>query len=162
MADRIAVMEGGNLLQVGAPREVYNSPASGFVATFLGETTSLRGIVARIDGPLATVRLEAGREVLVRHAGDIAEGQPLLVSIRPERVRVSRERPPEGANALPGAIEFVSYLGSHVVYVIRIEGGAAPLKASEPVPFGAPSFEPGEQVFASWSPEQSVYIRNAA
>lgn len=160
MADRVAVMEGGKLLQIGAPNEVYNNPATGFVATFLGETSAFRGTVASLDGALAHVKLDAGFGVAVCCTEGLEVGHALEVSIRPERVLISRTRPAQDENVLPGTIDFVSYLGSHVVYMIRVDGSSVPLRASEPVPFGRPNFEPGERVFCSWQAEQCVYVRS--
>ena len=159
MADRIAVMDGGKLLQVGAPREVYNTPSTGFVATFLGETTSFQSRVERIDADIVHVRTGTGLLLAARGSGDVSVGENLLVSIRPERIRLSRAAPQGKENVLPGTIDFVSYLGSQVVYMMRIEGADTPLKVSEPVPFGRAGFATGDRVFASWDPDQAVYLR---
>ena len=158
MADRIAVMDQGNLLQVGAPRDVYNNPKTSFVATFLGETSSFTGLVDGVTDDIAHIVMEEGFRSAVRHGSDIAKGDRLTISIRPERVRVTRE--PQTENIFAGTVDFVEYLGAYAVYLIRLESGKAMIEASELIPSGETSFEVGDQVFASWDVDHVVYIRD--
>ena len=160
MADRIAVMDQGNLLQVGAPREVYNQPKTSFVATFLGETSSFSGLVDSVTEDIAHIVMEEGFRSAVRHGGDIAKGDRLTISIRPERVQLSKERPPQMENIFAGTVDFVEYLGAYAVYLIRLDSGKAMIEASEPIPSGQTSFEVGDHVFASWDVDHVVYIRD--
>lgn len=160
MADRIAVMDQGNLLQVGSPRDVYNLPKTSFVATFLGETSSFTGLVDGMTDDIAHIVMEQGFRSAVRHAADIEKGDRLTISIRPERVRVSRERPSQTENIFAGTIDFVEYLGAYAVYLIRLDSGKAMIEASEPIPSGQTSFEIGDHVFASWDVDHVVYIRD--
>ena len=160
MADRIAVMDQGNLLQVGAPREVYNQPKTSFVATFLGETSSFTGFVDGVTDDIAHIVMEEGFRSAVRHANDIAKGDRLTISIRPERVQLSKERPAQMENIFAGTVDFVEYLGAYAVYLIRLESGKAMIEASEPIPSGQNSFEVGDHVFASWDVDHVVYIRD--
>ena len=160
MADRIAVMDQGNLLQVGAPREVYNQPKTSFVATFLGETSSFTGFGDGVTDDIAHIVMEEGFRSAVRHANDIAKGDRLTISIRPERVQLSKERPAQMENIFAGTVDFVEYLGAYAVYLIRLESGKAMIEASEPIPSGQNSFEVGDHVFASWDVDHVVYIRD--
>ena len=162
MADRIAVMDGGDLLQVGTPNEVYNAPDSTFVATFLGETSSFHGSVDSVEGDLAHVAMDDGFRTAIRHKGDVAVGDGLMVSIRPERVRLARDRPAADENVFAGTVDFVSYLGAYVVYMIRLDDGDALIQASEPIPGGRASYAEGEHVFASWDADHAVYLKGAA
>ena len=160
MADRIAVMDQGRILQIGSPSEVYNRPSTSFVAIFLGETSSFNGIVDNVIGDIAHIVMAEGFRSAVRHAGDIAKGDRLTISIRPERVCVSRERPAKTENIFAGTIDFVEYLGAYAVYLIQLESGKAMIEASEPIPSGQASFEAGDHVFASWDVDHVVYIRD--
>ena len=160
MADRIAVMDQGNLLQIGTPREVYNRPKTAFVATFLGETSSFTGRVDSVADHVAHVVMEEGFRSAVRHDGDVAKGDRLTISIRPERVKLSRERPAQTENVFAGTVDFVEYLGAYAVYLIRLDGGKAMIEASEPIPSGQTSFEAGDHVFASWDVEHVVYVQD--
>ena len=159
MADRIAVMDQGDLLQIGAPREVYNQPATSFVATFLGETSSFTGVVDGVTDDIAHIVMEEGFRSAVRHAADVKKGDRMTISIRPERVRLSRERPAQTENIFAGTVDFVEYLGAYAVYLVRLESGKAIIEASEPIPSGQTSFEVGDQVYASWDVDHVVYIR---
>ena len=160
MADRIAVMDQGNLLQIGTPREVYNRPKTAFVATFLGETSSFTGRVDSVADHVAHVVMEEGFRSAVRHDGDVAKGDRLTISIRPERVKLARERPAQTENVFAGTVDFVEYLGAYAVYLIRLDGGKAMIEASEPIPSGQASFEAGDHVFASWDVEHVVYVQD--
>ncbi|MEM7224350.1 MAG: ABC transporter ATP-binding protein [Pseudomonadota bacterium] len=159
MADRIAVMEGGNLLQVGTPSEVYNCPQDAFVATFLGETTSFRGDVESVTGDIASVAVEGGLHVITRHNHDVSTGDRLTISIRPERVQISETPPEQVDNVLPGTVDFVEYLGAHALYLIRVDNCDIMLQASEPIPSGKATFSKGSRLFASWNLDHVVYIR---
>ena len=159
MADRIAVMNGGDLLQIGTPSEVYNCPKDSFVATFLGETSSFAGLVDTVTGDVAHIAVEGGFRSALRHSGDLSKGDWLTMSIRPERVQVSQERPVQTENVFPGTVDFVEYLGSHAIYLIRLEDGKTMLEASEPIPSGRASFAKGVHVYASWDMDHVVYIR---
>jgi spermidine/putrescine transport system ATP-binding protein len=159
MADRIAVMEDGILLQLGAPREVYNSPSTNFVASFLGETTKLAGAVERLDRKFAHIATKGGFHVTVANNGTMQQGDEMVVSVRPERVRLSRSKPAQEENVLAGTVDFVSYLGAHVTYIVRIEGGDVLLKADEQLTSGRAAFEEGDKVFACWDAASTVCLR---
>jgi len=160
MADRLIVMEGGRMLQIGSPKALYNRPGTAFVATFLGETSSFRGVVESDREGGAHVAMDDGFQATFRHREDVSVGDRVMVSIRPEAVTVTPERPDGGENVVAGNVDFVSYLGSHVVYMIRIDGGHALIRASEPIPSGEARFASGDRVFASWDIDHVVYVRD--
>ena len=160
MADRLIVMEGGRMLQIGSPKALYNRPGTAFVATFLGETSSFRGVVESDREGVAHVAMDDGFQATFRHREDVSVGDRVMVSIRPEAVTVTPERPDGGENVVAGNVDFVSYLGSHVVYMIRIDGGHALIRASEPIPSGEARFASGDRVFASWDIDHVVYVRD--
>ena len=159
MADRIAVMDEGRLLQIGSPSEVYNTPSTAFVATFLGDTSSYRAQVTAVADKVAHLITNEGLRASVAHRGDLAVGDLLVASIRPERVRLSCERPLQEENVFPGVIDFVSYLGAYVIYMVRLPQSNALMRASEQIPTGIPSFAEGDNVYASWEASQAVYVR---
>lgn len=160
MADRLIVMEGGRMLQIGSPKELYNSPSTAFVATFLGETSSFRGAVESDREGVAHVVMDDGFRTTFRHREDVSVGDRVMVSIRPEAVTITTESPHEKENIVAGVVDFASYLGSHVVYMIRIDGGHALIRASEPIPSGEARFAQGDRVFASWDIDHVVYVRD--
>ena len=159
MADRIAVMEGGHLLQLGTPSEVYNSPKSPFVATFLGNTSSYQATVSSVDGTFTDLEIDGGLTVRVVNGGDLEPGENCLVSVRPERVALFKASPPEDQNVFRGQIDFLSYLGAGVEYIIRIDGTDVTIRAHEALPAGQPSHREGESVYVAWEPGQTVYLK---
>ena len=145
MSDRIAVMDRGRVLQVGTPTEVYEQPATRFVADFIGETNLLEG-TARPDGAVA---LEGGD--LVRTAGTPREGRVSL-AVRPERIEVTSAPRQGAANALPCVVEDTVYAGSDVRYVVRLDGGATVVAR---VPSGGAVHGVGARVVACFDAESA-------
>jgi len=139
MSDRIAVMRGGRLEQVGTPREIYETPATVFVAGFIGNTNLLP---ARA---LGGSEVEWGR-ARVRTAGAAGgAGAAVTVALRPERVRLEPDA--HADNVVPAAIAHVVYQGETVRYVLRTEEGLE-LQAVE---LGQIRFGPGARVRAGWA-----------
>ncbi len=159
MADRIAVMDGGNLLQLGTPRDVYNQPSTNFVASFLGETTNMTGVVDVVDKAFAHLKMAGGFRLSVANTGTMEPGEEMVVSVRPERVRLTRNKPAQTENVLSGVIDFVSYLGAHVTYLVRIAGSDVVLKANEQLVSGGAVFADGDSVYASWDAVSTVCLR---
>jgi putative spermidine/putrescine transport system ATP-binding protein len=104
MSDRLAVFDEGKVEQVGAPAEVYERPATAFVADFVGVSNQVAGELA------ATLT-----------------GSPEAFTIRPEKIRILQGRAPvpDGACSLEGRVRDVVYLGSHTRYVVAVDGGGA-------------------------------------
>ncbi len=128
MADRIAIMRAGKVVQIGAPRELYRDPGSPFVAEFLGETNFIPGVVQAAGG---AVRVSTPAGMLTgRATTPIAVGAKVVCSIRPEAVRIGAS----GANPLAGRITHTTYLGEMAQLDIQLRvtpsGPAVPLKVS--------------------------------
>ena len=117
IADRIAVMNRGRIEQVGTPREIYDSPASRFVADFIGLSNILEGVVARAG---AEQVLRCGNGLDVPIAGDHAVGAPLALVIRPEKLALGPQVP--GA-VLKGTIREAVLLGALNEYLVELQGG---------------------------------------
>jgi ABC-type Fe3+/spermidine/putrescine transport system ATPase subunit len=100
MADRVAVMNAGRIEQVGAPRELYEEPASAFVAHFVGESNRFRGSFAGADGRVGGVSVPGGAVLrgLVARPGPVA-GAPAMLMVRPEMVALSRDAESAGSRA---------------------------------------------------------------
>ncbi len=116
IADRMAVLKDGEILQIGSPAEVYKRPATRFVADFIGETNFIDGEVVRSGGGMALVRTPVGElsGFLSDPGLELQEGQPVTLSIRPECVRI--ERQPSGDNGFPGRIGESVYYGELAQY----------------------------------------------
>ncbi|PIV06991.1 MAG: ABC transporter ATP-binding protein [Syntrophobacterales bacterium CG03_land_8_20_14_0_80_58_14] len=111
LADRMAVMNGGKIVQIGPVAEVINRPADGFVASFVGVETVLPGRVLRSSDGVFTAAVEGGE---IQAVGHLRPGERVLCCIRPEHVTLSTNIPPPGTsarNAFPGTIRKITPLG---------------------------------------------------
>jgi spermidine/putrescine transport system ATP-binding protein len=124
MSDRIAVMSEGRIEQVGPPREVYEEPATAYVADFLGVSNLMD---ARA---LGSGRVGVGDVILEPGQGDLDASGDVRLVIRPERVRVE-DRGGDGPNRVPGMVERTVFLGSTVQVLVKLVGGPV-LQAVEP------------------------------
>ena len=119
MSDRVAVMSGGRVEQAGTPREIYEEPATLFVADFLG-VSNLIGARASADGETCVLRV--GERTLLAAAGATDARGEVKAMIRPERIAVE----PQGAlgdNRVPGMVERAVYIGSAHELHVRLVGG---------------------------------------
>ena len=123
MADRIAIMDRGKVMQVATPAEVYEAPASRFVADFVGNVNILEGTVSERSGDTATITGASGAQIRVQNAGDAVAGNDVAFAIRPEKIKVSSKRPETVANAMEGTIWDIAYLGDMTIYHVRLGDG---------------------------------------
>jgi spermidine/putrescine transport system ATP-binding protein len=128
MADRIAVMNEGNVLQVGRPDEIYEAPANHFVADFIGETNFIDGVIQQIKGDTASLKLADGRVLEGRLKGHaLAVGDHASIAIRPEKIALQpvteQLSTPESARMtrLTGTVRESYYIGTDTRY--RISAG---------------------------------------
>jgi putative spermidine/putrescine transport system ATP-binding protein len=120
MSDRIAVMAEGEIVQIGSPADVYLHPATPFVAGFLGETNLLPGECCGFEGDHVVIRFgngELGRACVPRFGGRPAPGDPVLTSIRPERMRILKPEEPADSS-IQGNIISCTFLGRHTRYIV--------------------------------------------
>ena len=125
MSDRVAVMSGGRVEQAGTPREIYEEPATEFVADFLG-VSNLLTASASADGDGCALRV--GERTLQATAGATEARGDVKAMIRPERVAVEPQGT-AGDNRLPGLVERAVYVGSAYELHVRLVGGSL-LKAT--------------------------------
>lgn len=169
MSDRIAVYDGGQIRQVGTPAELYETPSSRFVASFVGESNIFSGVLRRTSDA-AVLEHEAGPIALEESAlerVDLAGSGRAAVVVRPERVEVSPgEQQDQDARAddgfvATGCVEQVIYLGAAVKYVIGLTTGTkvvARLRASEP----SASLVAGATVMVRWQRQAGVLVPDEA
>ncbi len=124
MSDRVVVMSDGEKEQEGAPEDVYNRPASRFVADFLGYSNFIAGTIAAIDGDLVKVRVGDGETLTVASAGDWVEGAPVEVVVRAEKIRIGTApaEPEPNDTVFDGRIGDVDYLGVTARYFVEVAG----------------------------------------
>ncbi len=131
IADRVAVLESGRLLQTGAPDEVYLRPRNKFVAQFIGETTFVEGRVKGRTGAGVEVETAAGTWLAAGGAEEAADaGRTVWLSVRPEAVRLHAEMSAGTPNVFDGTLSGTVYLGETAQHDVELPGGIA-LKALE-------------------------------
>ena len=130
MADRIAILDKGEVMQVATPAEIYEAPASRFVAGFVGTVNLLEGSVMSREGASLRIKGASGAEILVENAPDNVGSGDVAFAIRPEKIKVSPRQPADGtANVMEGEIFDLAYLGDMTVYHVRLADGQV-VKAS--------------------------------
>src|SRR4051794_2382752 len=113
MSDRIAVMNGGEIEQIGGPKEIYERPRTPFVADFVGSLNAFDLRVDEVAGGMAVMRLNERERLVVPTAASTRTGDELRVAVRPERVRIEpvNGRAPEGGSYVVGTVAELVYLG---------------------------------------------------
>jgi spermidine/putrescine transport system ATP-binding protein len=126
ISDRVAVMNYGHIIQSGPPDDIYERPTSVFSAYFIGATNLITGEVIGIEDDYVQIRCPDGTgnsfEIDSTFHFQPAIGQELTISLRPEKIAISRNKPryQEDINILRGVIEDILYLGSHTQYIVRV------------------------------------------
>ncbi|MEJ7668162.1 MAG: ABC transporter ATP-binding protein [Casimicrobiaceae bacterium] len=115
VSDQIIVMEGGRIAQQGTPHELYEAPASRFLADFIGDANLVEG---ELENGADGMRFTAGGVTAAVHADGVAPG-PATLAVRPHRLRLT----PPGEGILPGECRRAAYLGSRVEYVVATAWG---------------------------------------
>ena len=157
MADQVVVMQAGRIEQDGTPEDLYERPATAFVAGFMGDTNLVRGIVTTAE-PDGTLVLDPsiGRRIVARGDGFRA-GDPVIVSLRPERLSLAPGRAPEGEDDWSGRVSAVIYLGDAIRYHVVVGEGQPALAQTLIVKASRENgssdrFQEGDAVCLRWSP----------
>jgi ABC-type Fe3+/spermidine/putrescine transport system ATPase subunit len=159
MSDRVAVMDAGQILQIGSPQDVYDRPENSYVADFVGEANLLAGRVAATAGGQLLVDVAAGAAVPARGAGH-REQDLVSVVIRPERVAVEPAAASEpAAGRLFGTVRETFFLGTHRKYVLELPGERN-ITALVPHRASAPGLAIGTRARISWLADDAWVIRS--
>ena len=119
MASRIAVMSEGSFLQVGAPGDIYETPATRFVADFIGNVNLMDGTLDVDEADHCVIGCADCRH-FVGHGITGVVGMPVTVALRPEKIHLSRHRPADEFNTVRGTIKEMAYFGSFTVYHLEL------------------------------------------
>ena len=160
LSTRIGVMNAGQIVQVGEPPEVYEYPNSRFVADFVGTVNLFEGRVTADEANyIRMMSPEAGGEIYVGHGVSCVLNQTLWFAVRPEKLRVTRERPDQRDNVFKAVVDEVAYLGNLSIYRLRLESG----KILQATKANLSRFEEGaiswdETVWVSWHDTAGVVL----
>lgn len=126
VSDRIAVMRDGHILQIGTPFEIYESPADMFVANFIGESNEIDGRVTEVMETAARILTPAIGEVLVDLDKPLQKGDAIRVTLRPEKLHLSKKQPTQPhptRNCVAGTVSQLIYTGSHTRFFVKTQSG---------------------------------------
>jgi putative spermidine/putrescine transport system ATP-binding protein len=151
MSDRIAVFNKGRIEQIGTPEELYDRPATRFVASFIGDTNLLAGRVLGVAGGICEIETAAGR-IAASARTPLEAGAAVFVAVRPERVVLAPVQ--EAGGGLEGVIIEQVFLGTSRKYVVRLADGTELVVLR---PISDPPFEQAAPtVRVSWPPEKAT------
>ncbi|GLW04900.1 spermidine/putrescine import ATP-binding protein PotA [Microtetraspora sp. NBRC 13810] len=157
MSDRIAVMNDGLVEQLAAPREIYERPATAFVAGFIGTSNLLSGTVERVVDGTAVLPLAGYGRILAADAACEA-GATITVTVRPEKITISTEEPTGDVSAVRGTVSEVVYLGTSNSYAVGLPDGAEVTVYQQNAHDSSTTAERGDSVWLSWQPHHSYAI----
>jgi spermidine/putrescine transport system ATP-binding protein len=159
MSDRIAVMETGNILQVGSPREIYDMPSVRFVADFIGESNFLDAKLVSREGTTAEVELPNGRRVAASLPADFDASGTVTLVLRPEHSSLTL---PDGPDAtLTGTLANIIYFGTDTFFDVDLGDGKGPFKVrAQNKPSQSFGLEKGARVGVRFEPGAARVLRN--
>ena len=124
LASRIGVMNRGEIVQIGTPHQIYEFPATRFVADFIGSVNLFEGQLSEDEPDHVRVRCpELPVPVYVDHGVSASPDANLWVAIRPEKITMERQQPTAADNWVQGRIRDIAYMGDMSIYVVQLEGG---------------------------------------
>jgi putrescine transport system ATP-binding protein len=160
VADRIAVMDRGRLIQVATPQEIYERPNSRWVADFIGDVNLIEGRVLEVGASRTVLASDAAGRLHALSAADVKPGDVVWVALRPEKVRIAHAPPStEEENCVAGQVTDIGYLGDLSIYKVRLDNGTVMKTAVANVtrflerPIGW-----DDRVWLSWAPEAAMLL----
>ncbi|MGB2953113.1 MAG: ABC transporter ATP-binding protein [Gaiellaceae bacterium] len=162
MSDRIAVMNGGRVEQIGSPRKVYEQPQTAFVADFIGSLNALELEVEEIVGGYALMRFGEGERIVVPIGSDARTGDAIRIAVRPERVQLGPvDSPsPDGGSRLEGTIAEIVYLGMYTQF--HVETPAGKVICNRLADEALAALGPGARVAVSWDADHASVLGGSA
>jgi putrescine transport system ATP-binding protein len=157
VADRIAVMNEGRLIQLAEPSDIYERPKSRWVAEFLGEVSLIEGRIGEDSRDMLT----AIGNLRIADTAGAQVGEKVALALRPEKLRMDSERPAgEGRNAVAGTVFEIGYRGDMSLYKVRLaDRTLMKVALVNTAARGAPPFAVGDLVWLSWLPDAGVVLR---
>ncbi len=160
MADRIAIMDKGEFLQIGGPREIYENPNCRFCAEFIGSVNIFDCHLITSNATQSLIACSDFKNPIeLTHDIDLADGMPLTIALRPEKIYISHLPPQEQTNWCEGVVENIAYLGDISIYYVRLTDGrivSATLPNVDRFKEGLPTWD--DHVYLSWDPESCIAL----
>ena len=160
MSDRIAVMNDGAIEHLGTPRDIYERPATKFVAGFIGTSNLLSGTVTSVANGRAVIVPGPGEQIVVPVGDDaVRVGDPVELSVRPEKIDLATAPPTaDGYSVVRGVVTEVVYLGTSTNYNVTTSTGAGVVVFDQNASSAEDIAVRGDNVYLSWNPQHSYPI----
>ena len=161
MSDRIAIMNEGKIIQLDTPVALYESPASLFVADFIGESNFLMGRVAETDGDRTAVETDDGLTIWVQKLNQMDTGEDVSVAVRPEKIQILTDAPDASndvINRFSGRIEEIIYVGEARIYRVSLAAGTIVDVKVQSGP-SAQNFKIGGDINIGWQTRHGLALK---
>jgi len=170
VSDRIAVMDQGDVLQVGTPHEIYESPATDFVARFIGDTNLFDAKVISVEKMnrelvefMAELEIPELGRIKVTTVDEVQAGQTVSFTIRPEKIVISKERPTtsrDDINLFQGMVDEPVYSGFQTKFYVKVAGGTLIRVIKQHANYSdeGPSIKWKDSVFLSWTADDGYVV----
>jgi putrescine transport system ATP-binding protein len=160
LASRIGVMNQGRIVQVGTPHEIYEFPATRFVADFIGNVNMFEGrIVADEPDHVIIESAELGAPIYVGHGVSAAPDAVVWTAVRPEKMMLTREQPRGKYNAVPGVVKEIAYVGDMSIYIVQLGSGKC-VRVTQPNTFrqAEDRLTWEDRIWVSWHESSAVVV----
>ncbi|ABQ47420.1 spermidine/putrescine ABC transporter ATPase subunit [Thermotoga petrophila RKU-1] len=162
VSDRVALMNEGEIVQVGTPYEVYESPVNVFAATFIGETNLMKAEVVEVEDEYYVVESPGIGQFRCYRDKEAKKGDVLLITLRPEKIRISKREFQSGKifNVFHGIVEEEIYMGHQTKYFVRLDEGyiMKVYKQHARYILDEPIIKWEDEVFITWNPDDSFIV----
>ncbi len=161
MADRIGIMNHGELVQVGSPHDIYEFPNSRFTAEFIGSVNLFDGRVVEEEPDHVIVDANyIDQPIYIDHGISGPAGQKVRVAIRPEKMVFSKDKPDAEMNWAEGSISEIAYLGGHSVYHVELSSNLVVQAVRSNAERREVKYKLNDQVYVSWKADSAVVLES--
>jgi spermidine/putrescine transport system ATP-binding protein len=157
MSDRVAVMNQGNILQVGAPHEIYDHPSDRFVADFIGDTNFVEAVLISKTDSECRVKVNDDIELTAMTGTDLPIARQVTLAIRPEQVLLTDDL---SKSSLQGILQYVVYIGTDTQYHLELDGGNAFTVRVQNIQGRTQNYESGSRVGVMITPESIQVLKD--
>lgn len=155
MSDRIAVMSGGRILQIGGPRDIYDHPAERFVADFIGDTNFVSAELISVEGGEAQVRLPSGKSIAARNVENGPRTGAITIAVRPEHATLGK-----AGGLIEGTLKNIVYFGTDTHYHVETEAHERFVVRRQNQPDAEDGHQIGDAVGITFNPGVAQVLRD--
>jgi len=159
MADRVSIMHDGEIMQIGSPSDIYESPNSRHTAEFIGSVNIFDAAVQHVGLEVSQMSCEdLACTLSVEGSVNAIEGAHIGVAVRPEKIIMSRTQPEQANNWAKGRVQDIAYLGGHSVYHVELDSGKVVMATATNVDRHEQRLTWKDEVYLYWSAASAVVL----